>query len=129
MNQTVDAETTKRLRDEFGKVAAAVRGKGQATVEDPLGEDGLVTILVEGFRATGAGEVQLLKDDGQGNKRWTKYRTWGPNGTDFVEKTSYLKRADGATEFHKKRAQPGDEVQVSDQAEEADDQNWIQNLA
>lgn len=129
MQQTVDVETAKRLKDEFQRVSQAVKGKAGSTLEDPLGEDGVVTVLTESFRQTGAGEILLLKDDGQGNKRWTKYRSWGASGTDFVEKSSFLRRADGATEFHKKRAQPDNQVQVSDAAEEADDQNWIQQLA
>jgi hypothetical protein len=73
--------------------------------------------------------MHLLKDDGQGNKRWTKYRSWGPQGTDYIEKASYLLQADGSTEFHKKRLEPGDQIVASDSADEADDQSWVASLS
>jgi hypothetical protein len=122
-----DSETANRLRTEFRSVHDAISKDSANEVTDPLGQDGTVTVQLRSFKATGGGEVIFLKGSAEGDKRWTRFRAWGPNGTDYIEKSSYLKGAGGASEFHKRRLEPGDNVVVFDQPE-ADDAGWIQGL-
>lgn len=123
-----DAATAARLRAEFDKVRAATQGQTVSTIQDPLGADGEVTVTLNSWRHTGAGEVQWLVGDVGGDRRYVRFRSWGPNGTDFIEKSSYLKKENGHTEFHKRTISPGDAVAYTQQAE-GDDAGWVQGLA
>lgn len=122
----VDSETAKRLREEWTKVKS-LQGVTATEVEDPLGKDGIVTVVSNGFRHTGAGEVTLRKGNPPEDHRYTRFRSWGPNGDDFIEKTSYLVKKNGEREFHKRRAEPNDVVFVAD-AMDNDDQVWTHSL-
>jgi len=124
---STDVRTAERLRDEFSKVRDALRGQNVTAVNDPLGVDGIVEVKMNFFKANGGGEVVLLKDNGKGDLRYTRFRSWGAGGTDYVEKSSYLIKASGSTEFHKKRAEPGDVVAVIE-SPEGDDDSWIAGL-
>jgi hypothetical protein len=124
---STDVRTAERLRDEFSKVRDALRGQNVTAVNDPLGVDGIVEVKMNFFKANGGGEVVLLKDNGKGDLRYTRFRSWGAGGMDFVEKSSYLIKANGSTEFHKKRAEPGDVVAVIE-SPEGDDDSWIAGL-
>jgi len=124
---STDVRTAERLRDEFSKVRDALRGQNVTAVNDPLGVDGIVEVKMNFFKANGGGEVVLLKDNGKGDLRYTRFRSWGAGGTDYVEKSSYLIKANGNTEFHKKRAEPGDVVAVIE-SPEGDDDSWIAGL-
>ena len=129
MSTNTDSQTAARLRDEFAKVRAALQGNTLITIPDPLGEDGEVTVLTNTWRqATGAGEVSWLVGDPAGDHRYVRFRSWGPQGTDFLEKTSFLKKENGHIEFHKRRVEPGDKVTYLTQAE-PDDQGWLDGLA
>jgi len=124
----VDMDTASRLRDEFELVRNAVQGSGVDQIEDPIGSDGIVSVMMSSFRATGAGEVLLEKINERGDRRYTHFRTWGPTGLDYVEKASYLIKANGATQFSKKRAEPGDQIVAAYQPDESD-QAWISDIA
>ena len=94
-SEGVDAELASRLRGEWEKVKSAIQGNSATVVDDPLGEDGTVTVKLNSFRQTGAGEVCLLKGTPPADHRYTRFRTWGASGSDFIEKSSYLVRANG----------------------------------
>lgn len=123
-----DAATAARLRGEFEKVRAATQGQTVSTIQDPLGEDGEVTVTTNSWRQTGAGEVQWLVGDVGADRRYVKFRSWGPNGTEFIEKSVYLKKENGHTEFHKRTLSPGDEVAYTQEAA-GDDAGWVGGLA
>lgn len=122
-----DTATANRLKDEFLKVKSALQGKNVSHIEDPLGVDGMVKVEMNNFRATGAGEVILMKENDNGDRRYTRFRTWGPGGMDFVEKASYLVKNNGTTQFFKKRAEPGD--QIISISEPEDDDSWVDNFS
>ena len=128
METKTDPTTAARLRDEFDRVRAATQGKTVSTIPDPLGHDGEVTVTTNSWRHTGAGEVQWLVGDEGVDRRYVRFRTWGPNGTDYIEKISYLKKENGHTEFHKRTVEPGDKVTYTTLAE-AEDAGWVQGLA
>jgi|GEM_PF-2949951 len=128
MSTGVDVRTAERLRDEFNNVRDSLRGQKVTSVNDPLGVDGIVEVKVNFFKANGGGEVLFLKDNGKGDLRYTRFRSWGTGGTDYIEKTSYLIKANGTTEFHKKRMEPGDMVAVIE-SPEGEDESWIAGLA
>jgi len=125
---STDARTAERLRDEFNRVRDALKGQQVTAVQDPLGVDGLVEVKLNFFKANGGGEVVFFKENEKGDRRYTRFRSWGAGGTDYVEKSSYLVKANGSTEFHRKRAEPGDVVAVVD-SPEGEDNEWIAGLA
>ena len=128
METKTDPQTAARLKGEFEKVRAALQGQTAITINDPLGEDGEVTVQTNSWRqATGAGEVVWLVGDTSGDHRYVRFRSWGPNGTDFLEKTAFLKKENGVTEFHKRRIEPGDKV-VYTTDPEPDDKGWLGTL-
>lgn len=128
MPQAIDTETANRLRDEFLKVREALQGKEVSLIEDPLGSGDEIEVVMNYFRASGAGDITIKKTNERGDKRYTRFRTWGADGVDYVEKSSYLVKANGVEEFAKKRAEPGDNVYVAYEAD-SDDDAWISKLA
>lgn len=124
----VDNDTATRIRGEWEKVKAAVQGQSESAINDPLGQDGVVSVVANSFRATGAGDVTFLKGDAGADRRYTRFRTWGPTGSENVEKTSLLISASGAKEFHKRRVEAGELVTVFDGMEE-EDEAWAGTLA
>lgn len=120
---TGDSETANRIRGEWEKVKASVQGSSATEIEDPLGADGTLAIVLNSFRHTGAGEVTFRKGTVGEDHRYTRFRAYGPNGSDIVEKSSYLVRADGVKEFHKRKVEAGDKVTATDELD-ADDQAW-----
>jgi hypothetical protein len=124
---TQDTATATRIRDEWSKVSAALNGFSGDTVEDPLGEDGRLTVKLNYFKANGGGEVLFLKGAAPADHRYTRFRAWGPSGTEFIEKSSYLVKANGVTEFHKRRVENGDHV-VTVHELEGEDQAWANGL-
>lgn len=125
---SVDSATADRLRTEWQKVSSALQGQQIQQIEDPLGEDGQVAVKLSFFKANGGGEVLFLKGDPSEDHRYTRFRAWGANGSDFIEKSSYLVKKNGVKEFHKRRLEPGDQVVVSDSMD-SDDQAWANGLA
>lgn len=125
---TVDAATAARIRGEWERVKSALEGKNAQEVDDPLGEDGRVVVKTSAFRHTGGGEVVLLKGTPPADHRYTRFRAWGAHGEDTIEKSSYLVKANGVTEFHKRRVEGGDRVTAFD-AVQPEDQSWIDSLA
>ena len=130
MNPTTsqDAATAARIRDEWGKVCAALHGFQGEQIEDPLGEDGSLTVKLKFFKANGGGEVLFLKGAAPADHRFTRFRAWGASGSDFIEKSSYLVKANGSTEFHKRRVESGDQVVSQDEMSE-EDRSWAQGLS
>ncbi|MBT9589031.1 hypothetical protein IV102_37200 [bacterium] len=124
---TQDAATAARIRDEWSKVSAALKSFSGDTLEDPLGEDGQLTVKLKYFKATGGGEVLFVKGAAPADHRYTRFRAWGATGTDFIEKSSYLVKANGVTEFHKRRVENGDHV-VTVHEMEGEDQAWASAL-
>lgn len=124
---STDQATAQRLRGEWDKMRAALKDHAGDHAEDPLGEDGQVTIKLKYFKANGGGEVLLLKGDPPADHRYTRFRAWGTSGADFIEKSSYLVKANGVTEFHKRRVENGDQVFATDVAE-GEDKTWIDSL-
>ncbi|MCD4783285.1 MAG: hypothetical protein K8T10_05555 [Candidatus Eremiobacteraeota bacterium] len=127
MPQAIDTETANRLRDEFLRVREALQGMEVASIEDPLGSGDEIEVVMNYFRASGAGDVTMKKTNEKGDKRFTRFRTWGADGMDYVEKSSYLVKANGVKEFAKKRAEPGDSIHVAHEAD-SDDEAWISKL-
>ncbi len=129
MNSTtsVDSATAARIRGEWSTVSAAMKGFTGSEIQDPLGEDGMVTVKTNFFKANGGGEVVLLKGAAPGDHRFTRFRAWGPAGNDHIEKSSYLVKENGTTEFHKRRVEAGDQVVAAD-AMDAEDQAWANGL-
>ena len=128
MNAAVDSDTANRIRGEWDKVKAAVQGKSETSLDDPLGQDGTVDVVANNFRPTGAGDVTLSKGEADSDRRYTRFRSWGPTGTESVEKSSLLISASGAKEFHKRRVEAGDTVTIFDEME-GDDEAWAGTLA
>lgn len=124
---STDQATAQRLRSEWEKMRAALKDLAGDQTLDPLGEDGPVTVKMKYFKANGGGEVLLLKGQPPADHRYTRFRAWGTGGADFVEKTSYLVKANGVTEFHKRRAENGDQVFATDVAE-GEDKAWTDGL-
>ena len=124
----VDIEAASRLRAEWEHVKSALQGSSASEVEDPLGQDGTLTVKLNSFRHNGAGEVIFLKGTPPADHRYTRFRTWGATGSEFIEKSSYLVKESGYTEFHKKRAEPGENVVVVHEMD-GEDQAWAQTLA
>ncbi len=125
---STDARTAERLRDEFNRVRDTLKGQNVTEIRDPLGVDDVIEVKLNFFKANGGGEVLFLKDNGKGDRRYTRFRSWGAGGTDYIEKTSYLVKANGSTEFHRKRVEPGDVVSVIE-SPEGEDNEWIAGLA
>ena len=123
----VDTSIANRLKDEMAKIKEVLENYGDSHVEDPLGVDGVVKVERNSFRITGAGDVILLKENDQGDRRFTRFRSWGPMGDDYVEKTSYLIKNNGTTKFFKKRVEPGDEI-ISLSEPEDSDIEWIDGI-
>ena len=126
-SSAIDPQTATRLREEWEQVKAATQGSTATEISDPVGQDGQVTLKLSAFRATGAGEVVLLKGAPPADHRYTRFRAWGPNGSDFIEKSSYLVKENGHKEFHRRRLEPGDNV-VTTHEPDGDDQSWISTL-
>lgn len=125
----VDNATAQRLRDEWTQVKSACQGlEAGIMLSDPLGQDGEIHLKASMFRHTGAGEVVFLKGAPPADHRYTRFRTWGPTGTEYIEKSSYLVKENGTTEFHKRRVEPGDNV-VAVHEMDGDDSGWAQALA
>jgi hypothetical protein len=122
-----DSQTAERLRSEFKTVHDALSADSAPEVQDPLGQDGTVQVVTRSFRNTGGGEMVFLKTGDDGAKRWTRFRSWGPSGTDFIEKSSYL-LSGGKGEFHKRKLEAGDNVTVFD-APDSEDQGWVGGLS
>lgn len=120
--------TDQRLRDEWNKVKSAMQGQTVTQVEDPLGEDGTVDVKMNFFKANGGGEVLFLKGDPSGDHRYTRFRAYGPNGADNVEKSSYLVKANGVKEFHKRKVDASGQVAVAHEMD-GDDTAWATALA
>lgn len=120
---TVDNSTATRIRSEWTKMEAALKDFSGSELTDPLGEDGEVTLVSKFFRHAGGGEVVLRKGSAPGDQRWTRFRVFG----DTVEKSSYLLKENGVTEFHKRKVEPGDKVTASE-APDSDDQAWTGGL-
>ncbi len=120
---TVDAATASRIRGEWEKVKTAVEGRNLRDVNDPLGEDGVVVVKTNAFRKAGGGEVVFLKGTPPEDHRYTRFRAYG----NTIEKSSYLVKANGATEFHK-RSVEGDNVTHVDSVQ-PDDKSWIDSLS
>ncbi|MBN9417608.1 MAG: hypothetical protein J0I12_19315 [Candidatus Eremiobacteraeota bacterium] len=120
---TVDNSTATRIRSEWDKVQAAVKDFAGSELNDPLGEDGQVHLVSKFFRHAGGGEVVLRKGSAPGDQRWTRFRAYG----DTLEKSSYLLKENGVTEFHKRKVETGDKVTASD-APDADDSTWTGGL-
>ncbi len=128
MNPTssVDNTTASRIRAEWEKMTVALKDKGGAAdhdIDDPLGEDGKVAVRMAYFRAAGGGEVLIRKGTAPNDRRYTRFRAYG----DTVEKTSYLMKENGHTEFHKRKVEAGDKVTYLT-APEAEDQAWLGGL-
>jgi hypothetical protein len=115
--------TSQRLHSEFKLVSDVLGQSSESEVNDPLGQDGRVQVVLRSPR-----EYIYLKTSDAGDKRWTRFRTWGGADRTYVEKSSFLRSASGATEFHKRRSEPEDNVLVWE-APDGDDQGWINNLA
>lgn len=124
----VDASTAARIRGEWEKARAALQGKDLKEINDPLGEDGLVAVKTNSFRHTGGGEVVLVKGAPPADRRYTRFKAYGPHGEDTIEKSSYLIKANGATEFHKRRVEMGDKVTHFEEVQ-PEDQAWIESLS
>lgn len=118
----VDAATAARIRDEWQKVERGLKGRDLEEVNDPLGDDGVVAVLTNSFRKAGGGEVVLRKGQAPDDHRYTKFRAYG----DVVEKSSYLVKANGSTEFHRRTVE-GDKVIHVDEIQ-PEDQTWIDSL-
>lgn len=125
---TSDSATAQRIQGEWEKVRGALQGQNLTEVQDPLGNDGLVAVKLSFFKANGGGEAVLCKGAAPADHRYTRFRAYGPNGADTIEKTSYLIKADGTTEFHKRKVQVPDMVTVVD-VPESDDEAWMKGLA
>lgn len=123
-----DQQAAHRIREEFRTVREALERDGSESVADPLGTGQTLRVQLRSFKANGGGELVLLKEGEKGEKRWTRYRAWGPRGTDYVEKTSYLVKPGGHTDFHKRTVDPSQGVAYVQRPEEID-QGWIQGLA
>jgi len=124
---THDSATANRLRDEWNNVKAALNDFSGSEIEDPLGADGMVTVKLKFFKANGGGEVLFLKGIPPEDHRYTRFRAWGATGTEFLEKSSYLIKANGVTEFHKRRLENGDQIVASDSMDE-EDKAWAAGL-
>jgi len=122
-----DPVVAQRIQGEWDKVRAALQGQNLSEVQDPLGEDGLLAVKMSFFKANGGGEVLFCKGSAPSDRRYTRFRAFGPTGLDTVEKTSYLIKADGTTVFHKRRVEAPDTVTVLDFID-AEDEAWIQGL-
>ena len=120
---TVDNSTAARIRSEWDKMQAVLKDFSGTELSDPLGEDGQVSLVSKFFRHAGGGEVVVRKGAAPGDQRWTRFRAYG----DTVEKSSYLLKANGANEFHKRKVEPGDKVTASE-APDGDDQTWVSGL-
>jgi len=104
----------------------ALKNRGGAAdhdIEDPLGQDGLISVRMAFFKAAGGGEVLLRKGSAPQDRRYTRFRAYG----DTIEKTSYLSKENGHTEFHKRKVEPGDKVTYTTAADEQD-QAWLDGL-
>jgi hypothetical protein len=128
MQTQSDSLTYNRIFEEWNRIREALSGSTATEVDDPLGNDGLVFVQLNFHKANGGGEVVLRKGTAPADHRYTRFRAFGPNGSDTVEKTSFLVKADGTTEFHKRRLQNSDEVTVVD-VPEADDEAWMASLS
>ena len=124
----VDAATANRIRGEWETVKGACQTAQPGPIQDPLGQDGEVELTMAYFRNTGAGEVVFRKGSAPADRRYTRFRTWGASGSDFIEKSSYLVKENGTTEFHKRRVEPGDNV-VAIHELDGEDQGWANGLA
>ncbi|MFN8611956.1 MAG: hypothetical protein U0931_30705 [Vulcanimicrobiota bacterium] len=126
MNPTtsVDNSTATRIRSEWDKVHAALKDFSGSEISDPLGEDGQVTVVMKFFKAAGGGEVVLRKGAAPGDRRYTRFRAY----SNTIEKSSFLKKENGTTEFHKRKVEAGDKVTVLD-SPEGDDQGWCDSMA
>lgn len=124
----VDSATAQRLRGEWQQVRQALQGQQVQQVEDPLGQDGTLTVKMSFFKQNGGGEVLFLKGEAPGDHRYTRFRAWGPNGADFIEKSSYLVKENGHKEFHKRRLELSDNVSVVHEMD-GEDQAWASALA
>lgn len=122
-----DSAVAQRIQEEWDKVRAALQGQSLSEVQDPLGNDGLLSVKMSFFKANGGGEVLLCKGSAPGDRRYTRFRAFGPTGLDTIEKTSYLIKADGTTVFHKRRVEAPDTVTVLDLID-AEDEAWSQSL-
>lgn len=120
---TVDNSTATRIRSEWSKMEAALKDFSGSELSDPLGEDGQVTLVSKFFRHSGGGEIVVRKGSAPGDQRWTRFRVFG----DTVEKSSYLLKQNGVTEFHKRKVETGDKVTASE-APDSDDQAWTGGL-
>lgn len=126
--QESDQHAAQRLREEFRTVREALQRDGAETVPDPLGSGDRLRVQLRSFKANGGGELVLLKEGEEGEKRWTRYRAWGARGTDYVEKTSYLVKPNGHTDFHKRTVDPQQAVAYVQKPEDLD-QGWLQGLS
>jgi hypothetical protein len=124
----VDTQTAQRLRSEWEQVKSALNGQQVQQIEDPLGEDGTLNVQMSFFKHNGGGEVLFRKGDTTGDHRYTRFRAWGPNGADFIEKSSYLVKANGHKEFHKRRLELSDTVVVTHEMD-GEDAAWASSLA
>lgn len=126
MNPTtsVDNSTATRIQSEWDKVHAALKDFSGTETSDPLGEDGQITVVMKFFKASGGGEVVLRKGSAPGDRRYTRFKAYGST----IEKSSFLKKENGSTEFHKRKVEAGDKVTASD-APDGDDQAWCNTLA
>ena len=128
MNPTssIDNATASRIRQEWQTMTTALKGKGDAgdhEIQDPLGQEGMVAVRMAYFKAAGGGEVLLRKGKAPQDRRYTRYRAYG----DTIEKSSYLMKANGHKEFHKRTVESGDKVTyVTDP--QGDDKSWVDGL-
>ena len=121
---TVDNSTATRIRSEWDKVHSALKDFAGSELNDPLGEDGQVTVVSKFFKAAGGGEVVLRKGAAPGDRRYTRFKAYGST----IEKSSYLVKENGVKEFHKRKVEDGDKVTAVDAAE-GDDQTWCSSMA
>ena len=121
MNPTtsVDTTTASRIRSEWEKIQTALKDFAGTEINDPLGEDGMVAVQLKFFKANGGGEVLLRKGTPPGDHRYTRFRAFA----ETVEKSSYLVKENGQTEFHKRSVAPGDQVTAADEMD-SDDRGW-----
>ena len=121
-----DSSTASRIRQEWTKMTQALKNKGGAAdqdIQDPLGQDGPIAVRLAFFKADGGGEVLVRKGLPPQDRRYTRFRAYG----DTIEKTSYLKKENGQTEFHKRTVESGDKVTYLTQPE-GDDKDWLTGL-